>query len=321
MESIEIDVILSTYNPEITYLEKLLKSISNQRVVTEKFNIHINLYWRDDFSFNYDKINSTVKKSKIYLKYIEKGGSRLGFLESYNKLFSKTENECVFICDQDDIWHPSKILSFIQTYLGSKIDNSLPIAVYSEANCIDDAGNLILKNFNCHYGYDENLPLTQFFIRNFVPGCTMMINSTLKKLYLKAENHIQLHDHTMLHIAIIFGKLVRIEEPLTLYRLHDENTLGFLQRTMLSKLANIYHLLRFYLRRPKYWKKQYPNHLKQIQYFYENFENSRSKYHKESYVVFRDFFLDESIRSTQREVFATGMDKIQKFVYKRLQGL
>jgi hypothetical protein len=316
MESMEIDIVLSTYNPEIIYLEKLLKSISNQRVVAEKFNIHINLYWRDDFSFNYEKIYSAIKKSKIYLKYIEKGSNRLGFLESYNKLFSKTTSNLVFLCDQDDIWDKNKILKMVHSYVLNFENETEPVVIFSDCDCIDEKDMVIQKKFNLFYGFQPSQKVTQFFFRNFVPGCTMMVNRILLEKYMKSKNLIQLHDHTILHIAAIFGKIHFIPNSLTLYRIHKGNTLGFIKRPIKSKIYDLFNLIRYYYRKDQFWQKVYPNHINQIQYFYELKDFEMIRKYIEDYQLINNFLIKKTSKTSNGAIIANGMDLVQKWVYR-----
>lgn len=311
-----VDVLLSTFNPNIHYLKKQITSLQEQKLENEFLKINIKLYWRDDCSDNYEEINSIIAQTDLRIEYWDRGLNNIGFLKSFELLMSKTKSDLIFFCDQDDIWKEDKILKMVQCFLSNFENDKNPVAIFSDCDCIDENERVIQEKFNLFYGFQPPKKATQFFFRNFVPGCTMMINRTLLEMYLKSKNLIQLHDHTMLHIAAIFGKIYSIPESLTLYRIHNENTLGFLKRPFKSKIYDLFNTIRFFYRKDKFWQKIYPKHIQQIQYFYESDDFKNTRNYLVEYQLIRDFLIKNKSKSSKGALIANGMDNIQKWVYK-----
>jgi len=311
---VSVDVILSTFNPNIDYLKKQINSLQKQKLENDYLKINVKLLWRDDCSDNFEQIYSIIHQTSLCMEYSERGFKNIGFLNSFEHLMSKTKSDLIFLCDQDDIWIQDKIIKIVQSYLSNYENHEEPITIFSYCDCIDESDQVIQKNFNLFYGFQPQEKATQFFFRNFVPGCTMMVNRTLINIYLKSKNLIRLHDHTMLQIAAIFGKIHALPESLTLYRIHHENTLGFLKRPLKSKIYELFIAVRFLFKKDKFWQKIYPKHIQQIQYFYESNNFNKSRKHLDDYQLISNFLIKKTTKTSKGAIIASGIDSIQKWV-------
>lgn len=297
MENYSIDIILSTFNPNLNFLKQQLDSIKSQ---SKLIPFELNIIIRDDFSFNRNEILTIIENFKFKNLIFIQGLENIGFLKSYNYLLSLTKNELVFICDQDDLWHNEKVYLFLQTYF--KIKNKTnPIVIASDATCIDSNNKLIKKSSLDLFGYNRNKTNSQFFLKNYLPGCSIAVNRTVIETYLKSKNYIGLHDHLLILIAVIYGELIIINKSLTEYRLHNSNTLGIVERDLYYKFRDIYYCLKYLFAKYDFHEKSFKPQKNQIIWLYSKakqdlksltfFENFTSYFkHKEKAVNGRAFF-------------------------------
>ncbi len=237
-----IDILLSTYNGE-KYLTQLLDSILNQDYKEWRLII------RDDAS-----CDSTKKIIDIYQRQHPNNiiiipnntNTNIGVIKSFELLLSQSSSKYIMFCDQDDIWLPNKISESIKTikYIEQKQTQQTPILVHSDLTIIDNNNNIINNSFWKYAGIkpeilNNNIKFLAFC--NSVTGCTMLMNDLCKNKILPFPNGIVMHDAWIAIKICKHGKLIHINKPLTLYRLHDNNTLGINQYkfNIISRIKNI----------------------------------------------------------------------------------
>lgn len=215
---------MSTFNGE-KYLIEQVKSIFNQ-----KGEYDISLMIRDDGST--DKTQDIIKKlhqSNSKINYIF--GENIGCNASYFKLFKMAQNiECDFIAlsDQDDIWLDDKLLSAVQ-FLIQK-DKNKPV-LYGSAS-------YLVKNDMIPFGKtqiaNKKISVYNTIIQNFLPGHSQVFNKELLR-YLIDDldfSNIYVYDSWITNVANNFGYLIFDNRPHTLYRMHDNNVVGYSQSRM-----------------------------------------------------------------------------------------
>jgi len=213
----KISVVMATYNGE-RYLKQQLQSILNQTLKPKEIVVC------DDAS-----IDGTVA---ILEEYKQRGeltytvnNHRLGLIDNFKKAVSlATEGNYVALCDQDDEWIAEKLEQ--SASLLEKIDDQkLPCMVYTDLMLVDENEKILNSSFRSELGqnkYQHNLETLLF--GNFVNGCTMLMNPSLRKLFADTPNNVNLnHDGWMALAAFTFGKTASISTPLVRYRKHDNN--------------------------------------------------------------------------------------------------
>lgn len=215
-----IAILLSTYNGEL-YLKDQVESIIKQNYR------NWNLYIRDDGSKD-----STVD----IIKYFVQTYSNIHFVEdnqnkgaalSFLYLLEVVEADYYMFCDQDDIWLHNKIDSVLQILKNN--ENKNPFLVFSDAKVVDQNLNIISNSF---WKYNKTPPSlivkNPYYISvfNCAPGCTMIFNKELKKKLYDYDDNIIMHDWYIMIKALQNGIVKYSEEPLILYRQHQNNTLG-----------------------------------------------------------------------------------------------
>lgn len=218
----KITVLLATHNSE-KYISCQLDSLLNQT-----FKDSISIVISDDASSD-----STIN---IINGYLEKYPF-ISLIKSETPLKSPQANfwfllknapfsDYYMFCDHDDVWLKDKIA---KTYLKmQEIENGLPALVHSDLFVVDSELNIISKSMFLSQSLNKNPDLKNALIQSSVTGCTMMINNALREIAVKkndTENMI-MHDWYLTVLALIFGNVGFVNEPLILYRQHGNNQVG-----------------------------------------------------------------------------------------------
>ena len=218
----DIVVLLATYNGS-EYLKQQLDSLFKQTFSDFRIVVH------DDGSSDatLDIINTYRNNypEKIELLYGDSLGSpKANFLW----MLTQVEAEIYFFCDQDDVWHETKIEKSL--YALGKINT--PACVFTDMWVTDESLNVRSDSFIRYIGRTpDNTAYSQILIDNPAAGTTMCFNKALRDLVVELLpeidiNNIPMHDALVLALADIMGQVIAIDEPLVYYRQTGHNTMG-----------------------------------------------------------------------------------------------
>lgn len=133
---------------------------------------------------------------------------------NFENAIKQAKGEFIFLCDQDDVWLPNKIM-VMKEYLKKYT------LVVSDCNIVDTNLNIIEKSFfklNKSYpGFWKNL------YRNSYIGCCMAFRKEILAHILPFPHNIPMHDIWIGLLAELNGNVHFIDEPLMLYRRHGNN--------------------------------------------------------------------------------------------------
>ncbi len=271
-----VEILLSTFNGA-KYLREQLDSIIQQDYQYWKLIV------RDDGSTDstLEILNEYIKKYPDKISLIKDIEGNLGHSNSFSKLLSSSTADFVMYCDQDDLWYPSKVSTMLSKMLAEgKHNPSLPLVVFSDIHVADSELNIISDSFldKVHYRNDRGQQV--FFLRNYVPGCNIMFNRSLIKQALKTNNIVKQHDHWLLMVCSIAGKIVCINTPLMKYRIHDNNTIGYFQPSysFADDLILFFKtIFKYGFRNKKYRESLHINNIQQVENICARISSSKSK--------------------------------------------
>lgn len=150
------------------------------------------------------------------------------------------QDALLMLCDQDDIWEPTKIE--VQLDVMSKLQErnpGQPLLVHSDLTVIREDESLIAESFISYQGLDAaKNDLRNMIFSNTVTGCTALFNQQLVRKALPVPDTAMMHDWWLALVAAAFGRIEFIPRPLVRYRQHGQNTLGaseFIPRRVFSK--------------------------------------------------------------------------------------
>ena len=243
-KSTKVQILLATYNGE-KFLREQLDSILNQEYKIWELLIHDDgskdntILILKEYQNNYPQQIRLLIDQKIF------SSASRNFFHLIKNRSKKADLYC--LCDQDDIWHKSKIRLIVEKY--NTQDNKRPILIHSDLSLIDASGNLLENSHNKLINYQKNFITKRTSLYyNPVPGCAMSLNSVLADR-ISYSKYMVMHDWWILLYALRENtNILYIKLPLVKYRQHSENVLGY-------KKINIFVLIiRLFFKIPQYMK-------------------------------------------------------------------
>ncbi len=219
-----IAIVVSTFNGQ-KYIEEQISSLLQQDYP------NISIIVRDDGST--DKtvdLLRDIQKSNPGISLIY--GKNLGVAASFNELLAAASGhyDYIFLCDQDDFWHPEKVSISLSRMLETekKYGKNTPILVHTDLQVVDEALQIIAPSFWKYQKLNGNngACLNRLLLQNVVTGATVLINKALLEKSLPIQSAAVMHDWWLALNACVFGKVVAIDRPLISYRQHSANAVG-----------------------------------------------------------------------------------------------
>ena len=243
----KVQILLATYNGE-NFLSEQIDSIINQEYKFWELLIH------DDGSID-NTIQILKKYENDYPKQIRLLVDQKIFSSASKNFFHLIQNrsaeaDLYCLCDQDDIWHKSKLRLIVKKY--NRQDNKIPILIHSDLSLIDAKGKLLESSHNKLIKYQKNVITKQTSLYyNPVPGCAMSINSALANK-ISYSKYMVMHDWWIL-LSAVHQKttIIYIKFPLVKYRQHSKNTLGYQKNNILILIIRLFFKIPQYLKNVK----------------------------------------------------------------------
>ncbi len=203
---------MSTYNGE-RFIREQIDSILNQK------GVEVRLVVRDDGSKDSTLEILEEYQSKGLLKYYQ--SENLGAAKSFMQLlYDSQDSDYYAFSDQDDYWEHNKLYAAI-----NQIENykEIPAMYFSRTTLTDCKLNPT--------GSVEINPLLTFgesLIYEFVAGCTIVMNRSLRDIAIKYHpEYLAMHDTWIYSLALAVGAEVHFDKnAYILYRQHNNNTVG-----------------------------------------------------------------------------------------------
>ena len=218
-----ISILMAVYEPRMDWLKEQLDSLNAQTYP------NLQLYVRDDCSptVPFADIQAMVAACITNFPYtIQRNERNLGSNLTFEQLTREAEGECFAYCDQDDIWLPEKLGILERT-----MEESGAALVCSDMYVIDSNGEKIADSITSvrrhHHFYSGEHVADKLLIRNFVTGCTMLVNAKIAKHAIPFCPYM-VHDHYLALFCASRGFLLSVMEPLIYYRIHSGNQTGIM---------------------------------------------------------------------------------------------
>ncbi|MEO9089396.1 MAG: glycosyltransferase family 2 protein [Rhodanobacter sp.] len=234
-----LSIVMCTFNGG-SYLQQQLDSLLLQSLLPDEIVIG------DDGS-----TDATLGLLQTFRERAEQAGidvrlnqnpRNLGYVENFTVGLRQSSGELVFLCDQDDVWHPDKLARMAAAF---GHDPSL-LLLHSDARLVD------AQSASLHCSMFEALQLTAqekqkihagaafevVLRRSFVTGATTALRRELIDLALPVASG-WIHDEWLAAVASAVGRLDFIDEALIDYRQHGANQIGARKRTLAMKLREL----------------------------------------------------------------------------------
>lgn len=219
-----LSIALCTYNGS-KFLREQLQSLANQTL--QPFEVVIT----DDCSTD-DTISIIEEFSNQLNLRIFINDSSLKVAKNFEKAVSLCLGDIILMCDQDDIWHSDKLAKISQFFK----ENPAQLAVFSDADLVDEHGNTLNKNFWSVVRFQQH-QIQQFKNGNVVElllagnrtaGCMMAFRKELieKIIPFPIQIPLMIHDNWITIVVAMLDSLGMIDEKLISYRQHHLQQIG-----------------------------------------------------------------------------------------------
>jgi glycosyltransferase involved in cell wall biosynthesis len=246
-----VDILLATCNGE-NYIQTLLESLLSQSI--NQWNLIV----RDDSST--DSTLELIRTFKLHNQAVQNiqilsSDKREGINENFSRLLYQSNSEYIMFADQDDYWLPQKIDITLKKMVELELiyGKNTPLLVHTDLTVVNSDLEVISNSF----AKFQNIPhqnvtsLSRLLVHNTVTGCTMMINSSLKKLIDLIPLEAVMYDWWIALVAKSFGRIAYIPCSTILYRQHLYNNIGARKwggTYIVNRIKNIDSVLGYYLK-------------------------------------------------------------------------
>ncbi|PSW30360.1 alpha-L-Rha alpha-1,3-L-rhamnosyltransferase [Photobacterium phosphoreum] len=200
---------MAVYNGQ-DFISEQLDSIVNQTLTVDEVIIV------NDCSSD-NTMSIILGYSKILNIKIINNKENIGVIKSFEKSLYNATGDCIFLCDQDDVWKKNKVKLMIEMLNKNK---GLCISDYELIDkCTKPFNEKIKINI-------ENLSIIKTIIKNHYIGCSIAFNRELLDYALPFPKNIPMHDSWLGIIASYYFNVSVLSESTLFYRRHDNNVTG-----------------------------------------------------------------------------------------------
>ena len=201
-----ISVCIATFNGE-KYIVEQLNSILPQLRADDEVIIS------DDSSTDNTVALITAFKDKRIRLFTDQKFRNPIF--NFEHCLVHAKNPIVFLSDQDDIWMPDKVQTFLKFF------NEGFEVIVCDAYIVDE--NLSIKGGSFFENRKSGPGIIKNLMKNSYLGCCMAFKKSLLDLALPFPKDIPMHDIWLGFVAGLGFKVKFIDERLVKYRRHEEN--------------------------------------------------------------------------------------------------
>ena len=145
------------------------------------------------------------------------GGGHAGVVGNFGRAIAACTGDLVFLCDQDDLWRPDKVRTFVACF---EADPALQAAT-SDAALVDAGGGLLAPSFYAERGCGPGL--WKNFYKNTWLGCCMVFRCRLRAVALPMPRSLPMHDMWIGLLGECTGRVRFLPQVLVDYRRHGRN--------------------------------------------------------------------------------------------------
>lgn len=219
MTTPEVTVLVDTYNHE-RFIEEAIVSVLEQDFPAAD----VEILAVDDGST--DRTPEIVRKFKPRVRLIRKPNG--GQASAFNAGIPQARGEIVAFLDGDDWWAKKKLSAVVKAFVENPLAGVVGHGIVQVEN--DSGKAMALRPGSTGYFDLRSVQGAQAF-RNFMcflgTSRVAIRQSTLRSVLPIPESLIIEADEYMSAVSVAAGGAVLLDEPLTFYRLHDQNLFQF----------------------------------------------------------------------------------------------
>ena len=206
----KISIAMATYNGA-NYLKEQLESLLAQTLIPDELVVC------DDGSTDATiEILERFKEEAPFLVRVIQNDINLGHEKNFGKAISLCEGNLIFLCDQDDVWAPTK-LAIVQDVFNNQ---NRVLLVINDAEITDGAMQLTGRTV---FGQSRAAGVIGKNGKSLTLGCATAFRSELRSLISPVPALDYGHDSWIHDFTHMIGGRYVLETPLQLYRRHGGN--------------------------------------------------------------------------------------------------
>lgn len=160
---------------------------------------------------------------------LQRNAEKLGVVRNFERAVTMLETPVVFLADQDDLWYPDKVRTFLDAF---SHDPDVWL-LHSDADLIDGEGRpLDRRLFDTLLVTPRERALVAageawrvYAKRNLVTGAAAAFRRELVSVATPFSPR-WVHDEWLAFVAALAGRVTLLDTPTMAYRLHGGNTVG-----------------------------------------------------------------------------------------------
>lgn len=231
-----VAVVMATFNGEL-FIKEQLSSILNQTY--SQLKVYISDDGSSDETINIIKDYANKDERIIFLGVNEKPG----VVKNFNRAFLATNEDLVFVSDQDDFWPEDRVEKMLCFYDKMKANTQTATLIFTDMTLVDSEGKAISNSFYSNLNIDPeyNKEIKYLTWRCTSYGCTMLVNRELLSLALPFpdDKHTTMHDNWLILCAANAGNVYYMDYASVYYRQHNYNHTGGMKRSFLQKVVSL----------------------------------------------------------------------------------
>jgi glycosyltransferase involved in cell wall biosynthesis len=218
----KVSVAMATYNGE-KYINQQIDSILSQLKDEDELIISDD-HSKDGTVSIIEKYQKEDPRVRLYIN------EEKGVTSNFENAIKHTQNDIIFLSDQDDIWKPEKV----ETVLSYYEKNPNIQMIMSDITVVDNELHTTIESFYQFRG--SRAGVLKNIMKNSYIGCAMSFRKELKSKILPIPRNVPMHDMWIGMVADMYHSALLIPEKLIYYRRHDatvttvENTSSLMQK-------------------------------------------------------------------------------------------
>ena len=228
-----ICIVMAVFKPSRAHLVEQIHSLANQShadfhvvfVVSDLLSDAVVIEEAQKHDLDFETYVPSEKLDAV--RAFEVGlGAALVYL---NTLGNDGKTGLIALCDQDDIWHPTRLEAGVRALRNEGAD-----LVHSDARLVDEAGSLVNPSMFAHEGRVRDPGLRGLLYRNNITGMTVLMRKSLAEAALPFPSQSGVHFYHDLWLGLVaeaHNGVALISEPLVDYRQHRDNVMGAIEKS------------------------------------------------------------------------------------------
>lgn len=162
----------------------------------------------------------------VNVRFLDTGHPRSA-KRNFEGLMKHATADYIFLCDQDDVWHSTKIHRYVDFATSAGVRGEDEVLIFGDAIVVDDRLEKLHSSLLSRQRRDPSmLSLGRLLVENPCSGNTLLATRALVARALPIPPEAIMHDWWLALVAATHHGVIFFPEALTLYRQHDANVEG-----------------------------------------------------------------------------------------------